>query len=153
MTLPHGELRVHGSLRAVNDTSTPPDPLTEALARVAAALAGQPGLDLLLLVGSRARGDAHTGSDWDFAYLARPEVDPAELLRRLGLALATDRVDLADLGRASVLYRHRAAVEGRRLLGTKETHDGFVIDATLTYLDMEPILRAAYASVLREATR
>lgn len=40
--------------------------LPVAIAELAATM---PGLGLLVLHGSRARGDAHQRSDWDFAYL------------------------------------------------------------------------------------
>jgi predicted nucleotidyltransferase len=36
---------------------------------------GHAGLELLVLHGSRARGDAREDSDWDFAYLAAAEFD------------------------------------------------------------------------------
>lgn len=137
----------------MNDATTLEEPTESVLRRVSAALAEVAGLKLVLLVGSRARADAHAASDWDFAFLGTPEVDPDEILRRLSLAIGTDDVDLVDLAGASVLFRHRAATEGRRILGEKDAHDDFVIDATLTYLDMEPTLRAAYASVLDEAAR
>jgi hypothetical protein len=39
-----------------------------------------PGLDVLLLFGSRGRGDAHTRSDWDIGYTASSDVDAATLL-------------------------------------------------------------------------
>ncbi|HSF42194.1 MAG TPA: nucleotidyltransferase domain-containing protein, partial [Thermoanaerobaculia bacterium] len=39
-----------------------------------------PGLHLLILFGSRARGDDHLGSDWDFGYLAGADFDPDDLL-------------------------------------------------------------------------
>ena len=67
---------------------------------VVTQVAGLPGLRLLVLHGSRARGQAHAGSDWDFAYLADPGFDADELLMRLVEGIGADRVDLADLGRA-----------------------------------------------------
>src|SRR5205814_10105581 len=56
-----------------------------------------PGLELLMLFGSRARDTAHAGSDWDFAYLARERMDASLLLATLVEILASDRIDLVDL--------------------------------------------------------
>src|SRR3972149_1487614 len=55
------------------------------------------GLELLVLFGSRARGDAHAASDWDFGYLATPTADITGLLAALVEIAGTDRVDLVDL--------------------------------------------------------
>ncbi len=81
-----------------------------AISRLAEA---QPGLEALVLYGSRARGDATDSSDWDFAYLASPPFDPADLAGKLSLELATDGVDLVDAARASGLLRFRVARDGR----------------------------------------
>ena len=59
--------------------AVPPGALA-ALTEPAHVARATPGLDLLLRFGSRARSDAHAGSDWDFGYLAAPEFDlPAPL--------------------------------------------------------------------------
>ncbi|MCW4354222.1 nucleotidyltransferase domain-containing protein [Hoyosella sp. YIM 151337] len=58
-----------------------------------------PSVDLLMLYGSRARGDAHAGSDWDLGYLARTTVDHLGMLSEATCALGTDNVDLVDLRR------------------------------------------------------
>ena len=80
------------------------------------AAADLPGLCLLVLHGSRGRGDAGPRSDWDFAYLADGQLDPTELLARLTVAVGTDAVDLADLSTTSALLRFRAARDGVALL-------------------------------------
>lgn len=125
-------------------------PAPEAVERAACE---QPGLRLLVLVGSRARGEGHAGSDWDFAYLAERSFDPAELRRRLSLALGSDQIDLVDLAPASALFRHRAAVDARLVIGGAEAFDAFRIAAATVYLDMEPVLTRAYRDVLAEARR
>jgi len=66
-----------------------------------------PGLCLLLLHGSRARGDAHALSDWDFAYESTAGFDPDALLATLADRLKADRIDLVDLTRAGALLRYR----------------------------------------------
>jgi predicted nucleotidyltransferase len=68
-----------------------PSPMHGTLVEAARAT---PGLELLLLFGSRARGDAHAASDWDFGYIASPEVDSPGLLARIVEAVGSDRVDL-----------------------------------------------------------
>src|SRR4051812_49920543 len=74
-----------------------------------------PGLDLLLLFGSRARGDSHPGSDWDLGFLARPGFDVDRFLGRAVRLLGSDQVDLVDLARASGMLRFRAAADGQVL--------------------------------------
>jgi predicted nucleotidyltransferase len=76
------------------------------------AVADLPGLQLLLVFGSRARGDSHQGSHWDFAYLGSSELDGWTLRARVVEALDDDHVDLVDLDGASGLLRYRAARDG-----------------------------------------
>ncbi|HKI06750.1 MAG TPA: nucleotidyltransferase domain-containing protein [Thermoanaerobaculia bacterium] len=115
---------------------------------------GFPGLDLLLLFGSRARGDVHPHSDWDFAYLAGPGFEPDELLARLVLLLGTDRIDLVDLGRASGLIRYRAVAEGRPLFeSAPDVFERFWFEAASFWWDMGPIFEAGYEEILQRVAR
>ncbi len=108
-----------------------------------------PGMRLLVLHGSRARGDAGTHSDWDFAYLACEETDIAALLTKLTMAVGTDAVDLVDLAGASALLRFRAARDGVVLF---ERPAGvfldFQLDAVQFWCDAGPVIRAAQTDVL-----
>lgn len=61
-------------------TSGRPQNSLDAIRRVAPAF---PGLSLLVLHGSRARGDAHALSDWDVAYEWTGGFDPDALLATL----------------------------------------------------------------------
>lgn len=88
---------------------TLPGPAFEAAAGAARATAG---LDLLILFGSRARGDARPGADWDFGYLADEAADVPALLAALVEGLEDDHVDLVDLRRAGGLLRYRSARDG-----------------------------------------
>ena len=116
------------------------------LAREAAAA---PGLRLLVLHGSRARGDAHARSDWDFGYQADASFDPDRLLGRLVEALSSDRVDLIDLDRASALLRYLTAAEGVAIYEhTPRAFEQFTIDAVTTWCDLAPVLEPAYAASL-----
>jgi predicted nucleotidyltransferase len=109
---------------------------------------------LLLLFGSRARGDAGGASDWDLAYLATPELDPAALLGDLVDLLGTDRIDLVDLDRASAQLRFRAAGEGTVLYEEAPgTFPRFWMDAVSFWCDAGPLLRAGYEDVLARLPR
>jgi len=131
----------------VLDMSRVPGELTQVGAR-------HPNLRLLLLFGSRARGDAQERSDWDLGYLANPGLDPDALLLDLVNALGTERVDLVDLARAGAQVRFRAAGEGRVL---HEAEPGvfskFWIEAVDFWCDAGPLLRAGYAQVLGRLRR
>lgn len=121
--------------------------------KVAQAAENAAGLRLLILHGSRARGDARDDSDWDLAFLADTTFDPDDLLARLGEALATDSVDLADLSRASALLRFRTARDGVRLYERESgLFNRFRLDAVLTWCDMEPVLTRAYDAQLARQT-
>jgi predicted nucleotidyltransferase len=113
-----------------------------------------PGIDLLLLFGSRARGESHPGSDWDFGYLAGPELDSYNLLARLVLLLGTDRIDLVDLNRTNGLLRYRAAAEGKTLFESKPgMFDDFWLEAVPYWWDMGPIFKAGYEEILHRLER
>ena len=113
-----------------------------------------PGLELLLLFGSRARGDVHPGSDWDLGYLAGPEFDPDDLLARLVLDLETDRIDLVNLDRANGLLRYRAAAEGSPLFESDpDRFARFWFEAVSFWCDMGPIIRAGYEEILKGLSR
>ena len=109
------------------------------------------GLEVLFLFGSRARGDAHDRSDWDFAYLGTSDLDVERLLARLVLACNTDHVDLVDLRRAGGLLRFRVARDGEALF---ERHagsaDAFRLEAADFWCDAGPTLERAYETVLTD---
>jgi predicted nucleotidyltransferase len=113
-----------------------------------------PGLELLVLFGSRARGEAHGRSDWDFGYLGDSTLDVAALLAALVETVGSDRVDLVDLIRASGLLRYRAARDGVALFeGRPRVMEAFCLDAADFWCDAEPILRRGYDDVLADLTR
>jgi len=99
---------------------------TGALERLRAFLSGQTALELAVLVGSRATGCAHHGSDWDIAIqwpaaldlfdnLARSETLRREVAAVLGVA--EELIDLIDLPRARLAMRAVVAEEGIPLKG------------------------------------
>jgi predicted nucleotidyltransferase len=118
-------------------------------AALRAIAAKSAGLRLLVLHGSRARGDAHAGSDWDFAYEGETGFDPDGLLTALAIHLNADRIDLVDLDRAGALLRYRAARDGLVVFERDARgFERFVLDAVDTWCDLAPILEPAYARTL-----
>lgn len=106
---------------------------------------------LLILFGSRARGDSQPSSDWDFGYVASSGFDPDRLLAVLVEGLNSDRVDVVDLNRAGGQLRYRAARDGCVVV---ESANGefarFWFDAVSFWCDMQPVLRRGYDAVLAE---
>lgn len=127
----------------------------DMLAAVRAMASRTPGLALLVLHGSRARGDQRVDSDWDVTYLAdEGSLDADGLLASLAELLKADRVDLADLARAGALFRHRVAGDGVVLFErTPGTFDRFWLDAVHTWCDLAPVLTPIYEQVLQALPR
>lgn len=119
------------------------------LAEVAQLAARTRGLSLLVLHGSRGRGDAHERSDWDFAYQGEASFDPDVLLAELATLLRADRIDLVDLERAGALLRHRVARDGVCLFERRQrAFERFQVEAVTTWCDLAPVLEPEYARVL-----
>ena len=118
----------------------------------AAAVAAQhPRLLLVVLFGSRARGDARPVSDWDVGYLADGPVDPLALRRDLADGLGTDRLDLVDLARASALLRYRAARDGVALFEREPgAFSRFWMTVVRFWCEVAPLVEAANAVTLGE---
>jgi len=150
---------------APNLWKTPPSPCTGTMATVASTqenliaslgpiASSCAGLQLLVLHGSRARGDFHAQSDWDFAYQSNSTFDPDGLLAALADRLKVDRIDLADLERAGALLRYRVARDSVVLF---ERDPGrfqqFWLDAVDAWCDLAPVLEPLYAQVLETLPR
>lgn len=109
-----------------------------------------PAVRLLVLLGSRATGEAHEGSDWDVGVLGDGGLDLPSLRADVVDRLGTDLVDLVDLRAASAVLRRDAAMTGRVLV---ERDDGafvdFQVEAAGFWCDVEPVVREAHADVLR----
>jgi hypothetical protein len=126
------------------------DPAGTTLERLATLGAGTAGLRLLVLFGSRARTDAREGSDWDLGYLAGPGFDPQAFVGELAGVLGTDRIDLADLGRAGAQLRYRAAAEGRVVFAADPAaFPRFWLDAVGFWCDARAIIEPGYRETLR----
>ena len=108
-----------------------------------------PEISLLLLFGSRSRGQAQEKSDWDFGYTASEGFDSAALYTDLVLQLHTDKVDLVDLSHASGLLRYRAARDGTIIYeAAKGDYEKFWIQAVDFWCEAGPIFRAEYNAIL-----
>lgn len=120
-----------------------PGTLADGVARL-------PGLRILVLHGSRARGEAHERSDWDFAYIGDEALDPDRLRTVLVDGLDTDAVDSVDLETAGALLRYRVARDGRLVHeATPGSFDAFRMAAIHTWCDMEPVLTPLYEQALK----
>ena len=109
------------------------------------------GLEVLMLFGSRARGDAHPGSDWDLGCLATDALDVDAWLGTLVELVGSDRVDLVDLRRASGLLRYRAARDGRLVYEARPgLGERFCLEAAQFWCDAAPVLQRGYDDVLAE---
>ncbi len=84
------------------------------------------GVELAILVGSRANGAARPDSDWDIAIQWRHDIswqdnlaNTETLRRKLAATLGgtEDRIDLIDLPRAGLAMRALVAEEGQVLKG------------------------------------
>lgn len=121
---------------------------------LAAAVRPVPGLKLLVLHGSRARGTSHDRSDWDFGYVGEDALDADALIATLVEATGNDHVGAVDLGRAGALIRHRVARDGILVHETAPgTFDAFRLEAIHTWCDLEPVLTPIYEQALRDVAR
>lgn len=107
------------------------------------------GLELLVLFGSRARGEAHSGSDWDFAFRGPDSVDVGILIADLGVSLSTNHVDLVDLDRAGGLLRYQVARDGVPIYEARpHAFEQFWLDAVSFWCDARHVLEPAYNSIV-----
>lgn len=109
-----------------------------------------PELRLLVLFGSRARGDNHMGSDWDFGYLADPGLDIEGLEAHLAKLVNSDELDVVALERASGVLRHQAADQGVALFEREpETFTNYILEVLRFWLHVAPIIRQSQEEQLR----
>lgn len=122
----------------------------EVLDRIAAVAGSTEGVEVLVLIGSRARGDARPGSDWDFGVVATPGWDLLGFRAAAVEVLGTDDVDVVDLARATALLRYRAASEGR-LLFERRPHRWFEFryEAVNFWCENQGAIREGYRRVLQ----
>lgn len=96
--------------------------------RLAGILREWPNLKLLILFGSRARGDHRRDSDWDFAALYEEGSDRKDIssqfkiytLLEQALEIPDDKIDVVDLKGCSPILAHYVVRDGQ-LLYERET--------------------------------
>ena len=126
----------------------------DAFERIVEIATRAPSLGLLVLFGSRGRGDAQAGSDWDLGYIGDATFDPDQMLSQLVAALGTDRIDVVDLARAGGLLRFRAARDGRPLFEAQpNAFAHFWLDAVSFWCDVAPLVERGYDAVLADLPR
>jgi len=80
-----------------------------------------PSLKMLILFGSRARGNPHSNSDWDFAFLC--DSDPENVLFHTEIygiladlfRINDDKIDAINLAKCPPLIAHAIAQDGKLL--------------------------------------
>jgi len=117
--------------------------------------AAVPGLQLVLLFGSHARGDATPASDVDVAFLASESPSASFLLaarQELERATGSD-VHLVDLRAASTVFRHAIVQRGEVLLSVGGAEvEGFLDFALRDYVRLNEE-RAGILQDIRERGR
>jgi uncharacterized protein (DUF433 family)/predicted nucleotidyltransferase len=103
-----------------------PQTLEDLIELIPQVLEQVPYLKLLVLFGSRARGDHDVNSDWDFAFLCDEELrkqyekEGFGFLRIWGILqkiykLGDDQIDAVDMTKCSKILAHNIATDGRIL--------------------------------------
>ena len=97
-------------------------------------------LEAAYVFGSASRGETHSGSDLDIAFLGSQSKDPAAVFETAqDLALLIQRsVDLVDLRTASTVLRAQVVGTGRRIhAADEEAVDTFEMYALSDYARLE----------------
>lgn len=121
-------------------------------------------IKLVVLFGSRARGEPWPDSDWDLAVLFDPENYKQnqhnvaglrkELLRELCSVLGTSRVDLVILNQASPYLRYQVAKSGTPLYEEKKgDFASFASLAVRSYSDSKVFMKAGKRYLEKRAGR
>ena len=125
------------------------DATPEKTADALRPLMRRPDIQLIILFGSTARGDARRDSDIDVAVLAVEAFDPISMTNDISGYLGTSCVDVVDLRRASPLLALEVLRHGRLLY---ESHPGnyaaFYSLALRRYVDTAK-LRVAQQQAIR----
>jgi predicted nucleotidyltransferase len=80
-----------------------------------------PSLKMLILFGSRAKGETHSNSDWDFAFLCDSETENVFFHAEIYAILADlfrindDKIDAINLAKCPPLMAHAIAQDGKVL--------------------------------------
>ncbi|MEP6519658.1 type VII toxin-antitoxin system MntA family adenylyltransferase antitoxin [Microcoleus vaginatus] len=119
-----------------------------------------PYLKMLVLFGSRARGDTHAKSDWDFAALYDEKLREESCNNRgfawfevpgiLGEAFSinSDEIDVVELNRCSPLIANFIAQDGKLLYEQESGQfEQFVKTHLMNELELQELERQLYQSI------
>ncbi|HEY9298709.1 MAG TPA: nucleotidyltransferase domain-containing protein [Phormidium sp.] len=119
-----------------------------------------PYLKMLVLFGSRARGDTHPKSDWDFAALYDEKLREESCNNRgfawfevpgiLGEAFSinSDEIDVVELNRCSPLIANFIAHDGKLLYEQESGQfEQFVKTHLMNELELQELERQLYQSI------
>ena len=111
-------------------------------ARIVHAMQSVATLELAIVFGSMASGDARLDSDIDVAVRYKHALDVAQKISLIeALALVTGRaVDVIDLRVAGPIVAREALTGGRRLFGSDEVWAAQVLRTLIDYADFAPLI-------------
>ena len=111
-------------------------------ARIVHAMQSVATLELAIVFGSMASGDARLDSDIDVAVRYKHALDVAQKIALIdALALVTGRaVDVIDLRVAGPIVAREALTGGRRLFGSDEVWAAQVLRTLIDYADFAPLI-------------
>jgi uncharacterized protein (DUF433 family) len=133
-----------------------PKTLHDLIAKIPSILEQVPYLTLLVLFGSRARGDHNVKSDWDFAFLCdeqlrkQHETDGWSAYRIWGVLqkaynLGDDQIDVVEMKECSHLLAHSIARDGQIVY---ERHQG-----DFAAFQQEKLMNSAQLKAIRQQQR
>ena len=111
-------------------------------ARIVHAMQNVATLELAIVFGSMASGNARPDSDIDVAVRYKHALDVAQKIALIdALALVTGRaVDVIDLRVAGPIVAREALTGGRRLFGSDEVWAAQVLRTLIDYADFAPLI-------------
>ena len=118
-----------------------------SLAQIQQVLQAHPEIELAIVFGSMAKGQARTDSDVDLAVQARSLLDVSQKMALIAdVALATGRtVDLVDLRTVGEPLLGQILTHGQRLCGSTETFAAVLSRHLLDAEDFLPYARRLLA--------
>ena len=132
---------------AVNPIANTPDekasPDAQVTDQLRSALKGFAGLELVLLFGSLARGQARPDSDVDIAVQAHHPLSAQERMDLIDTVSQTLQrpVDLVDLRTAGEPTKGQVVRYGRRVLGSSAAHGRLIYTQLVDQADFGPLRR------------
>lgn len=125
------------------------------MARSISPIAKRYGLELVVLFGSQARGNAQMSSDVDLGILrTKPLTVRQELrLRHEFSDYFGKEIDLTHLNTAPPLLLGRVAKEGKCLYGSRKRFVSFMVYAMQRFIDFKPYFDLEEKTLKKRLTR